>query len=65
MINDIGRERAMPTKNEIQTEINAIIRNSSDAKRKGSKLLLHHAQANCVALTGALLADVVDRVLAW
>src|SRR4051794_23335216 len=27
--------------------------------------LVHHTQANCVALTEALLADVVDRVIAW
>jgi hypothetical protein len=27
--------------------------------------LVHHTQANCVELTDALLADVVDRVVAW
>jgi hypothetical protein len=27
--------------------------------------LVHHTQANCVELTDTLLADVVDRVVAW
>src|SRR5947209_5523222 len=27
--------------------------------------LVHHTQADCVELTDALLADVVDRVVAW
>jgi hypothetical protein len=27
--------------------------------------LVHHTQANCIELTDALLADVVDRVVAW
>jgi hypothetical protein len=27
--------------------------------------LIHHTQANCVELTDAVLADVVDRVVAW
>ena len=27
--------------------------------------LVHHATANCVELTDALLGDVVDRVVAW
>jgi hypothetical protein len=32
--------------------------------RDGPKLL-HHTRANCIALTNALLGDVVDRVVAW
>ena len=27
--------------------------------------LVHHTQANCVALTDAFLGEVVDRVVAW